>query len=141
MIRKLSLIGFALVSLAGCGRVPAPVPEDPARPPSAASVESTREPAVDPAGCTFCAVPDEVRVCDVYEGVKTRLHWHLADQGVDVVNFYVVDEAGIEQPFAQQGVDGEMDSGAWLRPGLIFRIKDDRTGQLLGEIVISGVDC
>ncbi len=141
MTRHLTVLAISLFVLSGCGRTPAPAPEANEHAQPVASARPATEPAVDTTTCTFCAVPSSVRVCDVHEGIKTRLHWHVAKQGVQVVNFYVVDEAGAEQPFSQQGPEGEMDSGPWLRPGLTFRIKDDRNGEQLGEVVISGIDC
>ena len=96
---------------------------------------------MDTATCTFCADPATVRVCDVNQGIRTRLHWNVASQGVDLVNFFVIDEEGVEQAFSQQGPQGNIETGPWLRPGLTFRIKDNRTGKQLGEVIISGIDC
>ncbi len=123
--------------IAGCNRAPAPVPE----PVNEVAQEAPVAPKVDTATCKFCAEPATVRVCDVHTGVRTTLHWHLADSGAQVVNIFVVDEGGVEQPFAQQGPDGELESGPWLRPGLIFRVRNDSDSSQLAELVIDGQDC
>ena len=122
--------------VAGCNRAPAPANEVAQEQPVAPVV-----PKVDTATCTFCAEPATVRVCDVHTGVRTTLHWHLADTGVQVVNMFVVDENGVEQPFSQQGPEGELESGPWLRPGLIFRLRNDSDSSQLAELVIEGQDC
>lgn len=129
--------GFAMLSIMGCNREAAPVAA-----PEAPVVEAAPAvPKVDTATCKFCAEPATVRVCDVHTGIRTRLHWHLADTGVPLVNMFVVDENGVEKAFAQHGPEGSMQTGPWLRPGLVFRLRDDRDASQIGEVIIEGVPC
>lgn len=126
-----------LLVLPGCNRAPAPVP-------AAGDYQVKADsalPAQDTATCRFCAEPASVRLCDVHKGVATTLHWHLKESGVPIVNMFVVDEQGVEQAFAQQGPEGALPTGPWLRPGLTFRLRDDRDGSQLAELVIAGVTC
>jgi hypothetical protein len=131
-------MGSALiVLLMGCSRVPAPIPE----PGDYRVRQADAGSAEDTATCRFCADPSIVRICEVHTGVPTTLHWHLGDDNVPVVNMFVVDEQGVEQAFAQQGAEGALQTGPWLRPGITFRLRDDRDGKQLAELVIDGVEC
>lgn len=126
------LHGVALLAIvsavSGCNRPEAQVP-----------VSSTDLVRVD-TGCAFCADPGFVRTCDVAAGVRTTLYWNLQHTGVDRVAIYVVDEGGKEVPVSEEPPSGSIETGAWLRPGLTFKVKDLH-GNLLDTLVIAGRGC
>lgn len=133
---------FLVCALSACNRPAADAPTQSAADPAAAatSAATTVEPAVDTANCAFCAAPAFVRTCDVANGVRTTLHWNITDPNVAKVGIYVVDDAGKDTPFAEQGSVGSMETGPWLKPGLTFKLKD-MNGAVLGTVVIKGKDC
>ncbi|MDI1254205.1 hypothetical protein [Thermomonas sp.] len=98
------------------------------------------EPAVDTATCAFCASPAFVRTCDIAAGVRTTLHWNVTDPKITKLGIFVVDDAGKDSPFAEQGLVGSLETGPWLKPGLTFKLKDSN-GNVLNTIVIKGKAC
>lgn len=131
-----------LVFLAACGQQPsepaASVEPQPAGP-VAPELPAEPEPAFD-TSCEFCANPDTVRTCDVADGVSTVLYWDVSALDVPQVGIYVVDEAGLDSPFAEQPSKGSIETGPWLTPGLTFKLKDP-DGTVLHTITIEGTDC
>jgi hypothetical protein len=135
MRTSLLILPAALLALAACNRPPA----EPVAP--AAPVEQAVEtvPEVDK-NCDFCADPSFVRTCDVAQGVSTTLYWNLEDSGTEKVGLFVVDDAGLDSPFAEQPRAGSFQTGPWLKPGLTFKVKE-LDGTVLHTVVIEGKDC
>jgi hypothetical protein len=132
------LIAIALDGvLSACNRPAAEAPA--ANAPAAVAAVDQPAPAVDP-DCTFCADPATVRTCDVASGVRTTLHWNIANPAISLVGIYVVDDAGKDSPFAEQPSKGSIQTGPWLKPGLTFKLKDP-AGNVLQTVVIKGKDC
>ena len=127
--RRLALLLLAIAAgVAGCNRPEAQVPVTEA---DLAPVDAT---------CTFCADPGFVRICDVAAGVRTTLHWNLAETGADRVAIFVVDDQGVDQPIAEQPAQGQLQTGPYLRPGSTFKAKD-LSGNVLATVVIAGRGC
>lgn len=125
----------ALLVLVACNRPPAPAATL-AAPTEKAPVA---RPAVDRA-CAFCADPAFVRTCEIAAGVSTTLYWNVPDQGNGNVGLFVVDDAGLDSPFAEQPAQGSLQTGPWLKPGLTFKLKSP-DGTVLNTVVIEGEQC
>lgn len=126
-MQRLALLTLVL-ALSACARPEADVPVSEA---DVAPVDTD---------CAFCADPAFVRVCDVAGGVTTTLRWNVEDRGVSTVGIFVVDDAGVDSPFAEQPASGTLQTGPWLKPGLTFKLKDPQ-GNLLETVTITGRGC
>jgi hypothetical protein len=136
---RLTLLLLVSLALAGCNRPgPAPTAADVAKAPTAPVAPPTPEPAPE-ATCEFCAVPAQVRECDVVSGVRTTLQWRV-DPSVPVIAIYVVGDDGQETLFTEQPATGSAQTGPWVKPGLTFRLKSP-DGKVLHTLVMQGTSC
>lgn len=88
------------------------------------------------------AVPDNVRLCDVKRGLTTLVRWDVTDSGAEKVVLSVLNpKKGEEKRFGQGGPVGSKQSGPWVRPGLVFKVRDRSTNAELGSVTISGTSC
>lgn len=126
-MRTLAALALTLV-LSSCNRPEAEVPAS----------------AIDLApidhNCAFCADPGFVRTCDVAQGVSTTLYWNVADETIPRIGIFVVDDAGNDSSFAEQPARGSIQTGPWLKPGLVFKLKDP-SGNVLHTVTIAGRGC
>jgi hypothetical protein len=137
------LLALLLVcAVSACNRpaADAPSPAAPEQATAATAATPADEPAVDTANCAFCAEPDFVRTCEVAAGVRTTLYWNVASPDIAKIGIYVVDDAGKDSPFAEQPSKGSIQTGAWLKPGLTFKLKAP-DGKVLRTLVIKGREC
>lgn len=87
------------------------------------------------------ATSPEVCMKEVGKGLRTMLVWNVKDQGASRVVVYVISNAGEEHHFGQGGPVGEKESGPWLRPGLVFMIRDYDSKEALGSVTIMEKPC
>jgi hypothetical protein len=70
------------------------------------------------------------------------LTWNVESSGAEKVVVYVVGKDGKEQNFGRGGPVGERQTGEWLKPGLVFRLRNAAGGAELGSITIErGKSC
>ena len=86
---------------------------------------------------------DVTDVCpkDAKAGVRTTLTWNVKASGAERVVVYVVDKNGQERNFGQGGPIGLKETGPWLHPGIIFKIRAADSKQELGSVVIGEKQC
>ena len=88
------------------------------------------------------ADPAVVRTCDVRKGVRTSLRWDVSESGAEKVVLYALSpKQAQERPFGRGGPIGSKQSGPWLRPGMVFRLRDQADGRELASVTITGVPC
>ena len=69
------------------------------------------------------------------------LTWNVKASGSQKVVVYVVGKDGAEKNFGRGGPIGERQTGPWLRPGTIFKLRDMQTNQELGSMTIGEKAC
>ena len=134
----LFLSGAVLV--AGCRRTDVPSPAAGDAAPAPATV------AEAPVGLEpvkgLVATPDVVRTCDVNKGLTTTLRWDVSDSGAERVVLYALSpKQEKEKAFGRGGPVGSKQTGPWVRPGMIFRLRDLATGAELASVTIEGTTC
>ena len=144
MARNALVVLIACMALAGgCRRTDAPSAAqgpDAATTPSPASATAQAAPAAPVRG--LVADPAVVRTCDVRKGVRTTLRWDVSDSGAEKVVLYALSPKQTEEkPFGRGGPIGSKQSGPWLRPGMVFRLRDQASGKELASVTIEGQAC
>lgn len=74
-------------------------------------------------------------------GVPTTLSWNVEDKGAKRVVVYVIGKKGEERNFGQGGPVGRKDTGPWLLPGTVFRLRDLDSKEQLAEVTIGDKPC
>ncbi len=72
---------------------------------------------------------------------RAWLVWNVRDSGAERVVVYVVDKAGEEQHFGQGGPVGEKQTGPWLYPGIVFKLRAMDDGRELGSVQVGEKAC
>ena len=108
-----------------------------------ASTQATeRAKAIETSGRTGVWItPAAICMRDAKAGRKATLGWNVKARGTGHVIAFVLDKHGDEARFAQAGPIGERQTGAWLRPGLAFRLRDADSHALLGSVVVADASC
>lgn len=154
MKKALFLAAALVATLAACNQQPAPAPTEPANgeaPAAAADAPGTDQaeaPAegkvdvaqIEASGKTgLWAEPAGVCAKGSKDGVLVA--WNVKDSGAEKVDINVVTKEGDERNFAKGGPVGGKNSGRWVRPGRIFKIRDSATGAELGTMTIEETQC
>lgn len=88
------------------------------------------------------ASPDTVKLCEISRHLSTTLRWDVTPSGVDKVIITVTNpKNGVEKRFGHGGATGTKQSGPWLRPGVIFKVRNQATNAELASQTIKGVAC
>lgn len=136
----LMLFFSGAVLVAGCRRTDVP-------PPGAATTPTPAPKAVEPAAALapvkgLVADPAIVRTCDVNRGVTTTLRWDVSDSGAERVVLYALSpKQEAEKPFGRGGPIGSKQTGPWVRPGMVFTLRDLANGTELASVTIEGEAC
>ena len=86
--------------------------------------------------------PDSMRTCDAGKKMSTQLRWDVTGSGArDVVVTVQNPKTGEEKRFGHGKPVGVKQSGPWLRPGLVFRVRDNANGRELASATIKGIAC
>jgi hypothetical protein len=131
MVAKIRFLPVATVLLlAACGQAPnAPSESSPAK-------------AETPATGGLSATPDTVRTCDAGKKLTSRLQWDVTGSKAENVTVTVENpKTHQEKRFGHGGPVGTKQTGPWLRPGLVFRVRDSANGRELAAVTIKGVPC
>ena len=67
--------------------------------------------------------------------------WNVRDTGATQVEVTLVTKEGDERTFGKGGPVGAKESGRWVRPGRVFKIRDAADGQELGSLTIDDAGC
>ncbi len=152
-----ALIGLALLSLAftACNRnagesgaptAGAPAATAPATTPAARKPQAPATPEeiaqIEASGKTGLW-SDVTEVCrkDIKKGIGTTLTWNVKDKGANKVVLYVIGKNGVERNFGSGGPVGRKQTGPWLVPGLMFRVRDPATKADVGSVTIGEKQC
>lgn len=155
------IVVLSALLLSGCGRKDAdssptpasaqpvaaansasPTAEKPAPKPIPARLSAEDIAAIEATGKTgLWADVTEVCAKDVKTGVSTMLTWNVKDRHDGRVVVYLIDKNGAPRNFGQGGPVGQKQTGPWLRPGMVFKIRSLDTKQDLSELVISETQC
>ena len=124
--------------LAGCQRS-----DNTTSPPAATTASSEQPPAAPKIPAKgLSADPGVVRVCDVKKGISAQLGWDVSDSGAEKVVLYVTNPRTKEEKrYGHGGPIGTKRTGPWLRPGMIFTVRDQATGKDLASTTIEGALC
>lgn len=115
-------------------------PAAPSRLPKIATAERVQE--IEASGQTgLWASVTEVCAKDIKLGLRTTLTWNVKDQGAEGIVIYGVDIKKVERRIGKGGPVGEVETGPWLRPGVSFNIRDDKSDAMLGSVEISEKSC
>lgn len=75
------------------------------------------------------------------KAVRITLTWNVENTGVEHVIVDLVDSGGHTRKFATGGAVGEKATGAWVRPGMAFKVKAADSGDELASLVIPAKQC
>ncbi|MFT3897080.1 MAG: hypothetical protein QM719_05200 [Thermomonas sp.] len=150
MRTALLAVAIAILPLAGCKQQQAA----PATPPADASATSNAPAApaarkhrltkediarIEATGKTgFWS--DVTEVCTGAKRVPAMLTWNVRASGAEKVILFV-DSSGNERHFGTGGPVGEQRTGPWLRPGMVFKLRNAKDKVELGSIVIVAKQC
>lgn len=88
------------------------------------------------------ATPGTVFVCERRKDLTAVLRWNVSDSGASRVVLTVFDpRQGKEKRFGRGGPSGTKQTGPWLRPGLVFRVRNQADNVELGKVAIEGQTC
>ena len=154
-MKKAPILAAALaLALAACNQEPASSPTGQAPDaspaavagaPAAAPTQASAQGKVDVAGIEasgktgLWAEPAGVCAKGSKDGVL--IAWNVKDSGAAKVDVNVLTKEGDERNFAKGGPIGGKNSGRWVRPGRIFKVRDAATGDELGTVTIEETQC
>ena len=119
---------LSIVALSACQGEGVPPP--PAQPAQSAVIQSSSK--------ALSIEPKEMSSC---EPMETVVSWDLSDQPhLSSVELWV-GGGGDEKLFAAGGPTGSARTGAWTRPGTLFRLKTPQSHQVLVEAMVGGPEC
>lgn len=132
-----------IAALAGCQQESAPAPAS-APAPTATAAPQAAAPAPAQAVAQPAAVvsvdPATMAACD--PAVEATVRWDVRATHPDIATVAVYVGNGSDQKlFAQAGASGEAKTGPWTRPGTTFQLKNNASGELLGEATVGGPSC
>ena len=152
------LLSFVL--LAGCKPQNAAAPAAPATSaqPDAEAGKAGQQPAKRKGEHRKARVASPSRIAEIEASGKTglwadpaeacpgtrtaMLAWNVASSGAKKVSVYVVGKDGKEHRFGRGGPVGERRTGPWVRPGTVFKLRNDDGGAELGGITMKpGASC
>lgn len=154
MSKPFLAVSLSLLVLAGCQRSPEPA-NDAASPASEAPAPVVAEPAkpkpkvltaeeiaaIEASGRTGLW-SDVTDACAKGKPQSANLTWNVKAQHDGRVVVYLIDKNGEPRNFGQSGPVGSKQTGNWLRPGMIFRVRTQETKQDLAELTIGErADC
>jgi hypothetical protein len=88
------------------------------------------------------ATPDTVFICKRRKDLTALLRWNVSDSGATGIVLTVFDpRQGEEKRFGRGGPSGTKQTGPWLRPGLVFRVRNQADNTELGKVAIEGRTC
>lgn len=138
-MRKSLHLVFALsvvLALASCQREPSAAAAT-ANPTSAASAAPTNAAVTSP---LFSIDPSTMASCD--PAAVATLNWDVRSSHPDTQAVAIWAGAGSSSKlFSSGGAKGEAKTGPWVRPGSQFQLKDQATGEVLGQITVGGPAC
>ncbi|MHC9085634.1 hypothetical protein ACYX7E_11475 [Luteimonas sp. RIT-PG2_3] len=71
-----------------------------------------------------------------------KISWDVSQQHPNVTNVQIFAGPDSEPVlFSSGGATGSVETGAWTKPGTIFRLRDGASGEELSRIVIGGPAC
>ena len=136
----LLLLLSGAVAFAGCRRTDVPAP-DAGTDNAPAQTVAAPPPALEPVK-GLVADPAVVRTCDVNKGLTTTLRWDVSDSGAERVVLYVLSpKQEKEKPFGRGGAVGSKQTGPWVRPGMVFTVRNLADQAELASVTIEGTPC
>lgn len=138
MAWKPFLVLVLLTLLAGCDRgaeggVKATVDSD-----GNATAAGAAKVAHGPA--TLSVIPDSVDSCKNASPPRAIVAWRSG--GIGKVRLTVSNpRSGAEKPFGMGGSTGQKQTGPWLKPGLVFRLRDASSNAELAAMTIKAIPC
>jgi hypothetical protein len=84
---------------------------------------------------------DITEACSKGRPPATTLYWNVKASGAEKVVLFVADKKNGERHFGNGGPVGERGPGPWLRPDLVFHLRDAASKAELGTITIGKKDC
>jgi hypothetical protein len=95
---------------------------------------------VAPGPVTLSVVPDSVDLCKSGSLPTAIVAWRSG--GIGKVRLTVFDpRSGAEKPFGRGGSTGQKSTGPWLKPGLVFRLRDASSNTELAAATIKAIPC
>lgn len=130
------LIAAAVAFVAACG----PAPSDDATAGGAANDRPTTAKPLPAVTSTLLSSDQaSLRSCDP---VIATISWDVRKQHPAVGTVQIF--AGLDSNpvlFSAGGANGRAETGRWVKPGTIFRLRDAASGDELSRIVIGGPEC
>lgn len=153
MKKALLLAAAIAATLAACNQSPAPGPSQGTSDAAASGAPDTgpadaapaedakaRVARIEASGKTgLWAEPAGVCAQGSKDGVLVA--WNVRDTGATQVEVTLVTKEGDERTFGKGGPVGAKESGRWVRPGRVFKIRDAADGQELGSLTIADAGC
>ena len=91
---------------------------------------------------TIAAIPSIVDVCSDEGLGSSTIRWAVSARSVDQVRIEIAQGGdGATKVFYVGPGSGEMQTGNWVRPGMVFILVDGKTGAVLDTVEIQGKSC
>ena len=153
------LIPFAILALAlaGCSQQGSDASDTTGATPAAATSTAPAAETAAPAKLKLRATPQDIaqieasgktgfwadttEACSKGRPPATTLYWNVKASGAQKVVLFVADKKNGERHFGSGGPVGERGTGPWLRPDLVFHLRDAASKAELGTITIGKKDC
>jgi hypothetical protein len=90
-----------------------------------------------PPGVTFMVEPS---AASSKQPFVAKVSWNATGSGANTVKIYVQESSGQETLFAQVAAEGSLNTGPWMRSGMVLRMLDADSGKLLSTFVIGSND-
>jgi len=136
-MKRVASIVMCLAALTACQQESVPPP---AATPAPAATPTAAPPAVVAADNHRLKLePSSLPACE--PGSVVKVIWDATDLTTSTdLQLWVV-AGGQEKLFASGGASGDATTGAWSRPGTIFRLKTAGDGSVVAEAVVDGPSC
>lgn len=86
--------------------------------------------------------PGAVSMCDPGTRIVSRISWNVQESSKNQVKVLVTDpDSTNAKLFTQAGPVGELDTGAWVVPGMRFDVVDASTGAKIDSYAVKGEPC
>ena len=107
---------------------------------AAAANGADSAPRVASGPATLSVIPNSVALCKGANHPRAIVIWQSG--GIKKVRLTVADpESAAEKPFGKGGPTGQKSTGPWLKPGMVFRLRDASSNTELASTTIKAIPC
>ena len=88
---------------------------------------------------TFAIQPSTVEFCLAHAVAKVT--WNVKPAGIHSIKIFAQATGGVETLFVEGAAEGSADTGPWVEPGLVLRLRDGDSGKEIADLTVKGKKC